>query len=249
MKIYMVSLAFVPARIAIESMKQIYATIGDIKFEHHILQQHYPIAKDLNDRLLYTLFDHYDCNVHDLGKNIGLSGGYNYLINRLNLKDDDLVIGTDLDVYPVTQGWGEALKRVAEADTNVGWISLQNQHSARELQERGYTPHNIGGVLCHEGHQACVQSIIGWTGRSLLGMGKLEENNQWYGGMESRSFPRLKALGLKWVYLPQYEEKFSPLVECDAPYRHYKWNLAHLKTTTLDFESWINEDKERLKLT
>lgn len=248
MKVYLVSLAFVPARIAIESMKQIYATIGNIQFEHKILMQHYPINKELNDKLLTTLFNHYNCTIYDLGKNVGLSAGYNYLIQQCNLQPGDIVIGSDLDVNPIGEHWGKAIVDVINTDPTIGWVSLQNQHSERELNARGFTTHTINNRICYEGHDACVQSIVGWSAASLQGMNGLEEQSKWYGGGEVVSYPKLKALGLRWVYLAQYKEAFSPLCESDGPYRHYKWNLAHLRTTTLDFESWLNEDPERLKL-
>jgi hypothetical protein len=194
------------------------------------------------------LFEHYGCKVHDLGKNMGLSGGLNYLINNLNLQDDDIVIGTDLDVWPTTQDFGKAIVEVLRADPTVGWVSLQNQHSKKELNERGYTIHTIGGHVCYEGHTPCVQSIIGWSAKSLKGLGQLKEQQHYYGGGEVVNHPRLKQLGLKWVYLPQYEEIFHPYCEGDRSYVVYKWNYSHLRTTKLSFADWLAEDPSRLEL-
>jgi hypothetical protein len=248
MKIHLVSLAFVPARIAVECLKQVYATIGDIEFTHHVLHQHYPLSKDLNDRLLETMFQYYGCKTYDHGRNIGLSAGYNYLIEQCKLKEGDIVIGLDLDCFPTTPKWGEALVKVMQADPTIGWLSLMNQHAARELPERGFTTHTIGGHVCYEGHAPCVQSVIGWSAKSLLGLGGLQEQSQWYGGGEVTNWPRLKALGLKWMYLPEFKEEYNTLMESDGSYRHYKWNLAHLRTTALSFEDWLKESPERINL-
>ena len=243
----MVSLAFAPARVVLECMRQVYETIG-IPVEHHVLMNHYPINQDLNDKVLLTVFDHYKCKVHDLGANTGLSGGYNYLIKQLNLQDDDIVIGLDLDCYPVTQNYGQALVKVLKGDRSIGWASLQNQHSVRELAERGFTPHIVDGVLVHEAHTACVNSICAWSGKFLNGFGGLQEPSKWYGGLEAMSFSKVKQLGFKWVYLPQYEERFHFTMQADRCYIVYKWSLAHLKTTTLDFASWLAEDLTREKM-
>ncbi len=244
MKIYMVSLAYAPSRIVIECMRQVYETIG-IPVEHHVLMNHYPINQELNDKVLLAVFDHYKCKVHDLGANTGLSGGYNYLIQQLNLQDDDIVLGLDLDCYPITQNYGQALVKVLRGDKSIGWASLQNQHSVRELSERGFTPHVVDSILVHEAHTACVNSICAWSGKFLNGFGGLQEPNKWYGGLEAMSFGKVKQLGFKWVYLPQYEERFHPTMQADRCYIVYKWSLAHLKTTTLSFAEWLKEDLTR----
>lgn len=248
MKVYIVSLAYVPARIAIECMKQFYKHLGNIQVEHKVLMNHYPLNKELNDKLLLELFKHYKCDVHDQGANIGLSSGYNYLIEQCNLQDDDIVIGLDLDCWATTPNFGEALVKVLRGNKSIGWASLQNPHSVKELQERGFTPHVVDGVLVHEAHQACVNSICAWSGSFLNKLGGLKEPGKWYGGLESVSYPRVRQLGFKWIYLPTYTESFNSLVEADGCYRHYKWNYAHLRTTTLDFESWLNENPSRLEL-
>lgn len=243
----MISTAFVPARIAIPSVQQIKKTIG-LDVNWRILQNHYPINEQLNDKLLQVLFEHNGISVYDAGQNLGLSGGLNYLLSTIPLQDDDIVLATDLDVWPVTSNWGQAIVDVLRADSSVGWVSLQNQHSKKELAERGFTIHSIGGHVCYEGHTPCVQSIIGWSAKSLKGLGELKEQQHYYGGGEVTNHPRLKKLGLKWVYLPQYEETYHPYCEGDRSYVVYKWNYSHLRTTKLSFKDWLLEDPSRLEL-
>lgn len=244
-KIYMVSTAFAPARVVTESMKQLYRTAGTSEFEHHILMQHYPLSKDLNDKLLTTIFNYYNCKIHDLGSNVGLSAGYNYLINQLNLQDDDIVIGADLDTYPITDGWMDAIVKVMKADSNIAYCSLQNQHSEKELNDRGYSIHTVANTVCYEGHTPVVQSIIGWSPKVLKQFNGIQEQRKMYGGSEVTMWPKLQAAGYKWYYLPQYKEVFHPLCQGDRCYIVWKWSYAHLRDTDLDFESWINEKPER----
>jgi hypothetical protein len=248
-KVYMVSTAFVPIRVAAPCITQIKKTIG-IKAEWHIWHNHYPLEQELNDLLLEKLFDYYsirDWNCHTT-ENVGLSTGLNNLIKRLDIADDDIILATDLDVGPVTPGWGQAIVDVLRADPTVGGVSLMNQHAERELAERGATIHTIDGKICLQGHTPVVQSIIGWTGKSLREVGFVQEQNHFYGGSEITMWPLMKSLGYKWVYLAEYKEEYNDLLKCDGCYRHYKWNYAHLRTTTLSFAAWLNEDPSRLEL-
>lgn len=243
MKIYMVSIAFAPARVIIESYKQVYNTIGNINFEHKVLNNHYPIDKTRNNKLIETLVKSYGAEYVDLGGNTGLSGGYTYLVNSLNLQDDDIVFGIDPDVFPLTSGWGEAMVKVlTEPNTNIGWVSLYNHHSPREFKERGFSEHIIGGIKCHKVKTAMLNSICAWKGKMLKEMGGIKEPNKYYGGFESMSYPIITSLGYSWVYLPDYKEDYHILVEADKCYTEYKWAYARNHTTKLSFEEWLKEN-------
>jgi hypothetical protein len=82
----------------------------------------------------------------------------------------------------------------------------------------------------------------------LKAMGAIREPNKYYGGFESMSYPIITKLGFSWVYLPDYKEDYHDLVKPDACYKDYKFQYAHHRTTKLDFESWLRENPERLKI-
>ncbi len=245
----MVSLAYAPARVIIECLKQVYKTVGDIEFEHLVLNNHYPIDEERNDKILKTVFDSYNCKYFDLGENVGLSAGYTYLINQANLDDKDIVIGVDLDVWPTTQGWGNALVKVLQdRSINTGWASLYSHHSPREFKERGYTEVTLGGIKCHQVRTAMLNSICAWTTPMLKDLGGIKEPNRFYGGFESMSYPIIKSKGYEWVFLPDYTEEYNDLVKPDPCYRHFKYEYAHKHSTKLDLKNWLIEDPERLNL-
>jgi hypothetical protein len=242
----MVSLAFAPIRVISSCFQQVYKTIGR-PVEHHVLTNHYPIDHDVNEKVVKALCEAYKITWHDLGQNVGLSAGYNHLINNLNLQDDDVVIGVDPDTWPETPGWSNALVSVLQ-DKTIAWASLMNHHAVNELPQRGYTTHTVNGVIAYEAHQACVNSICAWPGWFLKRLNGLKEPNQWYGGIEIMSMPKIKQMGFKWVYLPEFKEAYHSRVEGDGPYRHYKWEYAHKHSTKLDFKAWLEQDPSRLEL-
>ncbi len=244
MRVHIVSLGFAPARVFLACMDQVYKTIGLKDFNHILLNNHYPVDKARNDFLIEQICRSYGIKFHDVGENIGLAAGYNLLLNNLRFADkaddEDIVIGIDPDVWPISKGWGQALIDVMSGDPAVAWASLWiNSATERETTERGYTPNIINGVKVRELKQASMNSICAWRLGVLRELGGLEEPKKYYGGVEGQMFPKMVERGLKWVFLEDFKEECSPLVNSEDLYRVYKWEYAHKNSTQLDFESWL----------
>lgn len=247
-KVVMITNFFAPIRVIESSMTQVYKTIGNLEFRHLAINNHYPINKELNNKMIKILCDHYGIELFDEGKNLGLSGGLNYLIKEANLNDEDIIIGLDNDVWPETQGWGTPLVDCIRYGYQVGWSSLIFPIAEKEIRERGYTIHTIRGNVVWETHAAVCNSICAWNVKMLKEINGIEESGHFYGGLESATFDKIKKFNWKWVFLTQYEEKFNEKIRQDKCYDIYKWEYAHKKSTTLDFESWILEDPSRIQL-
>jgi hypothetical protein len=239
MKVVMVTLGFAPARILLTCIDQVYRTIG-ISPKHYLLNNHYPVNKEINDYLVLSICKAYGINYYTLGKNVGLQKGYNFLIETAQLEDDDLIIGVDPDTYPITPGWGKALLKVME-DDRIGWATLQNEASERELVERGHDKETINGVNVLIAHAPCVNSVCCWKWKILKQMGGLQEPREWYGGIECMMWGMLEKLGKRWAYLQDFKEERNDLVKSETVYTEYKWEYAHKGSTKLDFESWLKE--------
>ena len=254
MRVFTISTLFAPIRVIESSITQVYRTIGTLNYpyRHLALNNHYPINKSLNDKMIKTLCDHYGIELFDESKNLGLSGGLNYLLSKIDLQDDDLIIGLDNDVWPITPGWGRALTDSVIYGADVGWSSLMFPIAENELLQRGYTVHTInspnGSIVVWEALQAVVNSICCWNGKMIKQLGTLSENGHYYGGLESISFPKIKSLGWKWIYTVQYRELFNDRIKQDRCYDVYKWEYAHKKSTALSFEDWLNQDPNRFEL-
>lgn len=237
MRVVVVTLGYAPARILLACLEQVYSTIG-IEFEHHLLNNHYPRNEEKNDKLVKAICDVYGIKYYDLGYNLGLQAGYNHLIQQANLNDDDIVIGIDPDVWPVTPNWGQALIKAAQQPA-FAWVSLQNQHSQRELQERGFTEVIVSDLKIQLAHHACVNSIAAWRYGVLKELGFLQEPRKYYGSIESHMFPMIRRLNKHWAYLSDYHEQFSPLVDSEPLYKKYKVEYAHKLSTNLEFKEWL----------
>lgn len=244
MRVVVVTLGYAPARILLACLDQVYKTIGLDNVEHYLLNNRYPIDQERNDKLVKSICDAYGITYFDLGYNLGLSAGYNYLIEQAKLNDDDLVIGIDPDVFPVTPGWGAALFETMQ-ESSFAWASLQNPHSKRELTERGFTEIIINKIKIQIAHQACVNSVCMWRYGVLKQLGFLQEPKKYYGGIESMMFPMVQRLGKHWVYLSDFHEMASPLVESEPLYKKFKWEYAHKLTTTLEFKEWLKLESQQ----
>lgn len=238
MKIYAVTLGFAPSRILLTTFDQVYKTIG-IPVQHLLLNNHYPVDEERNDELVRAICQAYGVKYYDLGENVGLAAGYNYLLRDVIPYDpESIVIGIDPDTWPITKGWGAALADV-HSDPKIGWATLQNQASERELKERGFTARSVKDVPIYSAHQACVNSICAWKLSMLKELNWLSEPKKYYGGIEGHMFHMVKKMGLDWVYLPTFKEESSALVSSEELYRTYKWNYAHLNNTQLSFKEWL----------
>lgn len=246
MKVFVVTLAYAPARIFLTAIDQIYKTIG-IDVEHHVLQQHYPVDEKRNSRLIEFICDEYGIHYHDLGENVGLSQGYNYLISLTGQDPNDIIIGADCDVYPVTKNWGKALVEIASFK-EIGWTSLQNRNSIHELPKRGYieakTPN---GTRIWQSHYPCTNSICAWRRETLIELNGLKEPKKYYGGIECQMFGMLNNLYKAWVYLPDYEEMSPEIVQSEPLYKEYKFEYALKNSTNLEFKDWL-KNKEGLNV-
>lgn len=244
MRVIINTLAFAPFRVFKASVDQVYSTLGITDFEHRVLNQHYPINKAENTKLIREYCESRNMRWFDVGENIGLSGGYNYLIKQGNLEHEDIVILEDPDVWPVTPGWGEAIVRAVspnEIGITIGIVSLMTPPAAYQKINVPYTDVHINGLKATLPHVAIINSLCGMPGRLLLKLGDLQESNKYYGGFESVNFPRLQEIGYSWAYLDDYkEEKLDDNVaKPDHCYSLYKWAYAYEHSTDLDFESWL----------
>lgn len=241
MKIYAISLAYVPARIALTTLEQVYKTIGIKPERHLVLMQHYPVDEKRNDGLLRNIFDAYELETRDLCENVGLSQGYNYLVNQINLKDEDIIIGIDLDVYPITPGWGQALADVA-SNPIVGWASLTFPVVDREMNERGFDIGIINGRNVKFPRQTCMSSICGVRAEMWKTLGGINEPKKYYGGAECATNPKIVALGKRWAYLPDFREEHTPLTGSEPLYAQWKWKYAIENSVQTDFRTWLKEN-------
>lgn len=242
MKIHMLHLGFAPARIFMTSVEQIHKTFGPLEGSKLCLWNHYPQYKHRNREVSKRVCEVFGIEWHDQGENLGLSAGYNFLIEKTQYADDDIIIACDPDVYPVTQNWGVAMAAAFKENPDLGWCTLMNEHSQREMKERGYEVregrHALSPTLWFP-KQAVINSICGFRGSALNALKGFHEPKKYYGGFEGCMFPRLLKAGFKWGFLQDFWEKHTPLVESEPIYREYKLEYGYYNRTNLSFEEYL----------
>lgn len=240
MKVYTITLGFVPARIWERSLDA-YLSLRNptIVYDHYFVDQHYPLGGTENRRELWRICCERGVNVLDPGRNLGLHGGFNWALARLPCGPEDIIIGYDPDSNPISPGFDGALIHALQLDPRLAWTSLMSGRAEPELRERGYTHRRVGHLDLWITHKPVVNSIVAWKYSFLKAVGGLSEPNQWYGGLEADMFSRMKSLGLEWGFLTGWHENDDLRNLQDKEYLWWKWKFAHLREWTGDFKSYV----------
>jgi hypothetical protein len=206
-----------------------------------ILNQHYPLpSKEIFNRDLNNLAIKYNATLLDAGSNLGLSAGFNYLLDRICWSPDDTIIGFDPDTNPCTMNWIDALDKALD-EPGVAWASLGNEFSEMEMIERGYVQTVIQGMKAKVTLQPVLNSICAWKAGWLSRVGGLSEPRKWYGGLECSMWQKLN--GLKWIFLDEYREHRNDMRQVGHDKEYFEWKMCYVefKTTTDDFETWLSK--------
>lgn len=225
MKVVMCTPAFANPLVMARTFDMIRATATE-NLPWLVLNQHYPLpSKHAYQCSLLELAEKHRFQLFDTGENVGLSAGYNFLINML--ENDDIVIALDPDVLPATTGWDKALIDCFQDPRNV-WASLANEISFGQIDERGYTTEISNGYKLRIPKTAVVNSMSAWRVSWLRSAGGIKEPRKYYGGLECCMWTKLDQVNKRWVFLQHYwehkSEDLPPLV--DNWYHAYKWAYA-----------------------
>lgn len=241
--VVVITLGFCPSFLLGHSLRGFYDTKHpDLKIRHYYLDQRYPVSKDRNREECRRICDGYGVTVLDAGRNLGLHDGFNYALNAACRPDDDIVIAFDADSTPIGQGWDMALVRAIRGDREqkVVWSTLANPRTLADIKARGYTTKTVdGSIELMITNTAITNSICAWRLDWLRSVGLLSEPGPWYGNLETEMFAKLG--DKQWAVLPGWSESDHLRNLHDRAYTIYKWYLAHLKTTSADFETWLRD--------
>lgn len=235
---YILTISYHNEKVAKTAYEQLCKTVSGKPTKVILLDNNYPLIKDKN--YIKDLCALYDFEYVNVGQNLGLHHGYNHLISLLP-KEVESFICYDGDSYPVTPGWDEALLKVHQ-DPNIIWSSLHNEHSYKEINERGYTPVNLFGIQGRLTHRPVINSICAFRKSWIESVGGLTEPSKYYGGLEVAMFQRIPH-GKYWIFLDDYSEtriNNADLIS-DPLYTQYKWEHAHLGNP-LSFEEWLKKE-------
>ena len=223
------------------SYEQLALTTKDNPMPVYVLDNNYPLIKDPN--YIYNLCDRLGFFYVNAGENLGSIGGFKFLMDLTEdyaAELDDAgknVITLDGDMFPLTNGWNTALFEVLDADSKVVMASIHNNHSFREMDERGFTPSVIGGHQVRIVAAPVVNSVSavkrGWFNKI---MGDLDLR-KYYGGAEIATWRRMDHDKEQWVFLCDYTEDCAN-TPADKIYTEFKWKYAHLGMD-MSFEQYV----------
>lgn len=200
------------------------------------LDNHYPTLKKAQKTRLKNKFN---LTIFDAGENLGLSGGYNYLINAHHELKQAILF--DCDSNPDTKGWDEALMEIIKYP-DIAYISLMFETAKREMRERGFTPIQYGNHVVWRPKQACMQSISCADLDYIRSIGGMQEPKKYYGGLESTMFKYWNDKH-KLVYIDGVcETQLNGEDDVDPFYKDYKWEYAH-NGYNGSFEDFIKENE------
>ncbi len=248
MNVHILTNAYCNANVFRAGVNMLHATVNMSNKRHVVLFQHYPIGTQdlLNELMHYENADvlRGEKVILDAGRNLGLHEGLNYMLSKLELSDDDVIVAFDPDENPLKYGWLDAMIRVMEADRKVGWLSLMNPPCRAHLDSLGCKPEVIGGERVQFPGHALMNCVVAWRYEALRKVGKLTEPHAYYGGIEGAMQPKFMDAGYRIGWMTDYD--VAPLHDlADPEYTLYKSHHVGFRQPEYpgSFDEWLASRK------
>lgn len=243
--IFTITLGYAPFHMLRESITQYYRTNTYKLHKHFYVDQHYPLNKEENRVKCADVCKDHGIEIIDPGKNLGLHHGFNYALNVINPKSDDIVIAFDPDSFPMNIGWDTALIDVL-SDPTICWSTLMAPRCFGDIKKYACEEKIINGIKVMITPRAVVNTTCAWKISFLEKIGGVKENSEFYGHLEAPMFHEAQKLGLKWAFLPDFVESEELNQKHDPEFGQYKLVHAHLGTYKGDFGQWLADGKPDL---
>jgi hypothetical protein len=205
-----------------------------IEYEYCMVDPGYPMPnKYFNSSRLLEHCIKKDITYLKPYKNLGVGGNWNWFINEVQAKEQDVVIGIDPDNFPTHANYIKAIADVLMADRSVFYCGLQRLPFYESFSRLNYV---IGGHEIYQYIDLVSWSAGGFGVGAVKKMGGIQQSHKIYGGIEQRMIEIGKTMGLKSVLLKHYENTHTE--SPDREYQAWKYESA---TTPMsdDFETWL----------
>lgn len=240
MTTHILTMGFAPARMIESGLRKYDATrTPELDAQHYIVDQHYPLNRDENLRLLHKLLEGRSTKLLDPGRDLGLHEGLNWALGQIKPQSGDVVIVFDPDSGPKECGWDLALRSVIQAGYAVA--SCMDPRAQSEVLSRRNKNEYVGAFHCLVPEQPSVLSVCAWSWDFLVRAGGFQEHNAYYGGLEAAMWVHSKRFGLNWAYLPQFTEENSARELHDPEYSFWKVRHGHRRDYPSSFEQFVTE--------
>jgi len=143
-------------------------------------------------------------------RNRGGHGGFNFGLEKLkaltSFTAETLVLNYDLDIWPLTPGWGKAMVDVMRADPSLGYVALLDE---RCVNNRRWRFETIAGHRCAVTDSTDMWAATLFRGRAL-DKGMLAPT-LYYGKVEIAMEAHMREIGMRWCYLYDFRETKHPV--------------------------------------
>lgn len=224
------------------SMKRLVDTCDNLnRVEKVLVDLNYPLPnKKQNTVRLAELSSIYDYTLLKPHINRGVSGNWMWVMNELDLKHEDVLIGMDPDSEPQQKGWVEAITRVLTSQPKVAYVGLKRTSppglsTESDESNRRYVSLNVSNERVRLYQDLIAWPMGGFQVSFMKDYGLHQKNNR-YGHIEYCTDKVMKENGYQWLILEDYEDATS--CRGDALYKAWKVEQANMKTD-LDFENWL----------
>lgn len=236
MKLWGLTSAYCDSQILNETMKQLELTCK-LKFEHVILDHHWPIDYWGSKRHLHAIAEKYGKRVITPFKNLGGHGGYKWALYEIPADDTDLVIIVDGDAFPKDYGWDEAAVRILNSEQKIAAVYLSDER-VYAAPNRTWTRREIAGVNYAVCSNYSVTDIaiarVGFLRKAMAGYGAF------YGYVEEPIWKAAREMGYETGYLSDYWQAPHPIPHPEI-YTRWKVEHAHRFTFPGNFDEYLKK--------
>ncbi len=216
---------------------------GDI--DHYVLDNYYPINKDLNHEKIAYLAKSFGCKFIDSGSDLGLHHSLNNAVKQIGLGDDDILICVDPDDRP-TPGFVQAIEEAMRVDKSLAVLALNfwviDQRIKENKLKLGIDYDYSYSVWIHPSVE--MFTIAAFNMKFINSIGGFDEPLPFYGGLESYLHSKWAPMGMRLGYLEHYRADATNVDRGDPKLfdpEFRLWKNAHVAGYKGGFEEWLRE--------
>jgi hypothetical protein len=243
MKVWLVCLAHNNPSIVMEAVRKYKEQNKEMNFDHEwiMVDCDYPLPHSGQNHVdIASIAAAYDMTLLKPYKNRGVSGNWNWVVNEVGAKDEDIMIGIDPDGRVRESGWVSAIVEVFKHEPRAYYVAC-NQISHGGWTNVTTTRHETtSGVGYLEFPHIVAWSLGGFKVGHIRKIGGLHERRPFYGFIEDETHKRMQSQGDYTFFKLENYFDFH-LTRVDPLYMDWKKAMVE-GLTKLSLSDWIKEE-------
>lgn len=173
-----------------------------------------------------------------LPKNFGQTGNYNYLRDKFEYDDNDVIVFYDTDVRPAKSSWLKDKLRVLSSP-ETAFVTMNCSITDNALKHQGQEV-SVNGVPCR-----AVNWPGGWPSGAWKGSffrNGLIVTHEFYGGTEYNIMIAWRKMGMQGYMMTEHDD-LRALEGLDPCYQEWKQSVIAVAGHQQSFEDFLKERK------